>query len=231
MRATLPASLFHSLGFAAALFATASVAQACGGGPPDSASTLPGIGFLRPDVMLLLPILSGTIERPFYSLAGYRTQTLGYSIEANLLGALAANVAGLFGLIVFDFSPMMLGVFGGVSALSMIVKQAWFSRVPREPDGRSPMGMFALATILSTLIIASLPLWMHLFGTDTPSYAMQASALRAVAIVGAAVVTIGTHLYLFTTVRRPSEMPDRRRGFDVLPADSVPLATPAPATT
>lgn len=227
MRVALPSTLLTSLGFAAALFATASVAHACGGGPPDSVSTLPGVGFLRPDVMLLLPILSGAIERPFYSLAGYRTSTLGYSIQANLLGALVANVFGLVGAGIFYYSPLILVIFLGASILSLVIKHAWFSCVPREDGGRSENGMFLFAMIVSTTTIASLPLVMHVFGTDTPSYAMRTHEVRPAFILLTLAVTIVTHVSLFATVKRLSEKPDPRRGFDVLPADAVPLASVA----
>jgi hypothetical protein len=216
--------MLPSAGFAFALFATASVASACGyHGPPDSISTFPGLGFYRPDIALLLPILSGTIERPIYSLAGYRISTLGYSIQANLLAALATNVLGIAGYGMFYYSPLALGVPVVVAALALIIKLAWFSRVPRVDHERRRTGWFVMATILSTITIATIPFWMSVFGTDRQSYAMWVSDFRPYVILMVFIATVATHVKLMG-LKRDVAVEDPRRGFDVM-SPTPPVAT------
>ena len=216
-------NMIPSAGFAFALFATASVTHACAGhGPDDWISTIPGIGFYRPDVMLLLPILAGTIERPIYSAAGYRVATLGYSIQANLLAALAANALGAFDMMMLRGSMLMLFAVLLAPIIAVVVKYLWFTRVPHEDGVPRRVGPFVRATLLSTAVIITLAILMELFGTNRHAYAERTATLRTVAMVVVGVGAIVTHLYLFTTLRRGRPDTDAQRGFDVLLQPSAP---------
>ncbi len=224
MRPSLRATAFWGI-----VLGYATVAHACReySGPPDSVSALPGLAFFRPDLVLLYPVLSGTLERPVYSLAGYRTATWGFSIQANLLASIAAAVFGFFTYALFQYSPLFLFTFVGAPVLAFVVKLLWFGRVPRDDASRPRIGWFALATLLSTLIIATLPLWMFLLGTSTQSWALKTQNWKILAVVGCLVVTPIVHFVLFSTLKRDA-LAEQRRGFEVLtPVVAMPLAIPA----
>lgn len=213
MRRSLP-SLF---GFWFPLLGLATLAHACGiGHPPDSVSTLPGLAFLRPDLLLLFPILAGTIERPFYTLAGYRESTLTFSIQANLIASLVTGAGGLVAIGFLSFSPLFSLYMLCAPVLAILIKLWWFARVPREDDSRSRSGWFIAATIVSTVVIATIPLWMSVFGTDRQSWAWTVRELRPVVILFTVVGAIVTHANAFVRVRRLPAT-DCRRGFEVLP--------------
>lgn len=199
---------------------------------PDRYSATPGFAFIRPDLILLYPILSGTIERPIYSLAGYRTSTWGYSIQANLLGWIASSIFGLVALgLMFSIAGEFV-VLIGTPLFGMVIKMAWFSGVPRDAEKRGALGYFLLATFLSTLTIALLPLWMDLLGTSTWSWAYKTQTLKAIAILVCALSSIVLHINLFVGLKRGGVVADVRRGFEVLPAQGAEpcktvVATPA----
>lgn len=223
-------TLLPSAGFTLAFFATASVAHACGGGPPDSICVIPGVGFFRPDIMLLLPILSGTIERPCYSISGYRVSTLAYSIQANLLAALFSNTLGLATVFLLSESPLILGVPILAVISAMLIKFVWFARVPRDNQQSPHLGVFACATIISSLTIALLPVAMYLLGTDRRSYASRVVRFQPLGAIG--VVTFAGILYtfLFVKVRRIASETHTPRGFEVVKPDDTPTAQPAAIT-
>lgn len=215
---------FATLGLAAA-------AHACGGHfPPDRYSTLPGATLLRPDMLAVLPILSGTLERPFYSLAGHRTHTWAFAIQANLLAYLVAAISGCFSLAMmsgWETLPLLLIPV----AVGLLVKWWWFARVPCEATARSTngrVGLFAFASAFSATMIGLIPLWMTLLGTDTFNWAWKTRDLRAVMILLTLALCSVTLISLFMTYRRPAKPTDEaRRGFDVLPANSeLPVARP-----
>jgi hypothetical protein len=222
MRISTRATAFWGLvlGYAAA-------AHACGYHAPDSISTLPGMGFYRPDLLLLYPILSGTLERPVYSLAGYKVSTLAFSIQANFIASIVIGVAAFFGYaMVYDLSALVFLFAAPVTAIA--IKLWWFNRVPRE-EVRPRIGTFVLATLLSTITIATIPLWRALFGTNTYSYADKVREVRVVVILAVLGITIVTHSLLFAKFSRDAAV-DTRRGFEVLPPDHV-LPTAMPTAT
>jgi len=196
-----------------------SVAHACGGYTPDSISAIPGLGFYKPDLLLLFPILSGVIERPFYSLAGFRVATLGYSIQANLIASLVIGVCGFLGMSLAWRSDAILLIILAAPVAAMLIKLWWFSRVPSDPGPRRRAGWFIAATLVSTFVIATIPLWMHVFGTDRNDWAQRVSAGKPVAIIATLLAAIAIHITLFTRLKRNPRI-DRRRGFEVLPAPS-----------
>lgn len=203
-----------------------ATAHACGYHAPDSISTMPGMGFYRPDLLFLFPILAGTIERPIYSLAGYKVSTLAFSIQANFLASMVIGVVGFVGYAMFYDLWGLLLVFGS-PFIAMGIKLWWFNRVPRE--AASPrVGCFFLATLLSTVIIATIPVWMILLGTNTYSYADKVRDLKAAAILLTFAASILTHCVLFSKFKRDAAV-DGRRGFEVLPSQApVALAEQSP---
>lgn len=224
MRISVRATAFWGL-----VLGYATTVHACGYHIPDSVSTFPGMGFYRPDLLFLFPILSGTLERPIYSLAGYRTSTLGFSIQANFLASMLIGVVGFFAYGALWRSELFLAVLIGAPFIAMAVKLWWFARVPREDHSRGRVGWFFLATLLSTLTIALIPLWMHLLGTDRYSYAEKVQALKVIASVLVLFAAIGTHCMIFSRFRRDSVVRSRR-GFEVLPAtrgSEIPFVVPA----
>lgn len=209
----------------------ATAAHACGVSTPDRYSMYPGMTLIRPDMVVLLPILSGALERPFYALAGYRdlTTTLAFSIQANLLAMLAGVAATIVGI--FAFSSNLHGVsesailglaFVGIPAIGALVKYAWFARVPRDPTPRARGPIFALATLVSTITMASVPFWMHLFGTDTYRYADGIASLQPFAILFVCLASLVTHLFVCSRFSRQARPRIEARGFEVLPV--VPAA-------
>lgn len=202
----------------------ATAAHACGSSIPDSVSTLPGMGFYRPDLLFLFPILSGTLERPIYSIAGYKTSTLAFSIQANFLASIVVGVVGFFGFAMF-YDLSALGLFFAAPFIAMGIKLWWFDRVPREAV-TPRFGHFFLATLLSTVTIALIPVGMALFGTNTYSYADKVRDLKLIVALVTLAATITTHCILFSKFSR-NEAVDRRRGFEVLPSSTgepIPVA-------
>lgn len=224
MRRSVQAAAFGGL-----VLGYCATAQACGFHMPDSFSTMPGMGFYRPDLLFLFPILAGTLERPIYSLAGYKVSTLAFSIQANFLASMLIGVAGFFGYAALYHLAALLLLFGA-PFIAMGIKLWWFNRVPREFSGPR-FGYFFLATLLSTATIATIPVWMMLLGTDRYSYADKVRDLKVLAILVTLGASIVTHWILFARFRR-DEAVDRRRGFEVLsPATVQPalLAELAPS--
>lgn len=217
----------RAMAFWGIVLGSATAAHACMGCTPDRYSAIPGLAFIRPDLILLYPILAGTLERPIYSLAGFRTSTWGFSIQANLLAWIASSV---FGFVAFGtlFFRGELIVFIGAPLIGMLVKMIWFRRVPRDASSRSPIGYFFLATLLSTLVIASLPMWMELLGTSSSSWAYKTRGLKAAAILICVMMSIGVHCAVFGRLKREPPKADVRRGFEVITSEAVPLAIEVP---
>lgn len=205
----------------------ASAAQACGFHTPDRYAMYPGMTLIRPDMVILLPILSGALERPFYRLAGHRdpTSTLAFSIQANLMAMLAGVAAVIAGIILVSWRDVRLPYWviqtAGITSmlvLSAIVKYRWFSRVPRDETVRLHGCWFAVATLVSTGTIALIPFWMSLLGTDTYRYAERISFLKGFAILAVLLASLVTHICLFSSFRRPKREAIVARGFEVGPA-------------
>jgi hypothetical protein len=206
----------------------ATTAMACGAhGPPDSFSAYPGLSFFRPDLILLYPVLSGTLERPFYSRAGYLSHTWAFSVQANLLAAIASSAVGLVMMGLLSNSQLMLSIFVIAPLVSLLVKCWWFRRVPHDGANEPGLRWFLLATILSTGVIASLPFWMGVFGTDRQSWALLVYPLKLIVSLLLFAGMIGLHVHLFRRCRRVAAI--ERRGFEVLfPTGPVPHAMLAP---
>ncbi len=213
------------MAFCGLVLGYATAAHACGShGPPDSISAYPGLAFFRPDLILLYPILSGTLERPIYSAAGFRTATWGYSVQANLLAWIASSLFGFVTAIVFWRADLLVAVYVGAPLVALCVKLAWFRRVPCDGPPGSRFGYFFAATLLSTLLIASLPMWMSILGTGTQSWALKTQPLKLLAGFTCAIAAIVLHVHLFSALRR-DQRADVRRGFEVeTAAQPMPVA-------
>jgi hypothetical protein len=222
--------------FCLTLGLAASAAQACAPSPPDRNAMYPGMTLIRPDMILLLPILSGALERPLYALAGLRepASTLAFSIQANLLAMLAcvaATIAFFFAAASANFgfhSDRMLWwlMWVGLPSIGAGVKYLWLGRLPVDRPSLPIGPVVALATLGSTAAIATIPFWMHLFGTDTYAWADRILIWKAIATVAVLFASAWAHLTLFSRFSRPPRG-DGPRGFEVSDAPALPVAQPA----
>jgi hypothetical protein len=226
----------------AALFLIQSTASACGAHlPPTRYAVVPGGGLIiAPWIGLILPVLTGTLERPIYSAAGYRHHTLWHSIQANLLAMLAMNTVGtagayfVGGLVLPEVAGWTLAILF-ILLLGAAVKWAWFRRVIRESRGNASILVFLLATALSAAGSASMLVWMELLNTNSSAWAEKIIDVQPICIVVSLGLAVCVYVEAFR--RAPRFNPDdtllRYPGFDVLPPphdphdeSSIPQAIP-----
>jgi hypothetical protein len=219
---------------AAVLLGLASQASACTGCTPTRYAVLPGAGLIfAPWIGLILPILTGILERPLYTLAGFKTQTVWYSIQANFLAMWVANTLGTYILMSMPgaVAAAWIEFVAALILISLIAaapKWFWFRRVPREHGATTAYWVFFVASVASGLACASLMVWMSLFGTDLPSWAAKVSDVQPIAILASVFLAICVYVSAFARARRAKRPgADPIRGFEVLPTNSsIPVARP-----
>jgi len=87
---------------------------------------IPGLGFLGPAMGLPLSVLAAVVERPFYTLAGVRRNTIWYSLQANLVslgvGFVGTLVAAPMGDAMYTVWPFL------AVAVSIVVERNYLQR-------------------------------------------------------------------------------------------------------
>lgn len=205
-----------------ALLALAGEAIACMGCSAQSFCCLPGFALIGGHVGLVLPILGGFLERPFFTLAGAHTRGLGFSIQANLLSTLATSFLGLF---------VMAAAWGGGEVLAVLwlpaaivgaslLEYGWLKKPWRRPRRRLNLGWLMLGNLISAIVIACLPILTEIAGMNGYRHYTRIHGSREMV----ALLTLGVCLVIYIAafmstrgVEAGEPMPEEVRGFEVVP--------------
>ncbi len=228
----------RTLGYAGvAMLATSSTAHACGVHISTTTALIPGAGFLAPWVPLTMAILYGFIERPIYSAAGYRTNTLWYSLQANFLTMLSVTLTGL--LVAFVTSGPAHGAGPAIAITILItipvqlvgIKVWWMSGVPRERDlDKSLSGTAVLGTAACAVVTALLPIAMEVIGTSGGTYSWRIRSIQPFAYVLSSIAAVAVVVVSFARAKRTFAAIERH-GFEVIIPGDLPAASAQQATS
>jgi hypothetical protein len=205
--------------FAGGVLLTASAASACSDHSMNSTfAVLPGLSLWGGAAAPAIWLLAALIERPFVTWAGVRKHAIGWSIQANLLAGLGVGVVGF----VLGTAGILWIPFAVVA--SYMIKCAWLGRALPTPShlGRGWIGLGCLA---SGLVIALLPAWRGIVGTDTYAWTWRVQRMDALPAVLLATVAAAAVAMIAAFALTPRERPAHEytgHGFDVLPPTRRP---------
>jgi hypothetical protein len=177
------------------------------------------MGIIVFHIGLLLPILAGVLERPFFTLAGMDRSLVWLSIWLNCLASLLMNVLSLFGLAMFVdgemFAWIAFVVAGGAG-----LKYLWLrKRVAIKP----PMVAFSsllAGSIVSAVVIALLPLMRQILAPWSYSarYIRTIQSFEPIWVLGTLAICIVIYVIAFRRTRHVAAVAEpEQRGFEVIP--------------
>ena len=204
------------------LLALAGHAMACPACSAQTLCVLPGFALIGAHVGLVLPILGGFLERPFFTLAGARVRGLGFSIQANLLSTLVIGVAGGFvlGAAWRGGDGLLLMWFPFAVVLAFLLEWLWLAKPWRRPRRRLKWGWLLLGNILSAIVIAILPLLSEISRSSPYLRVTGLHRTRDTVALLTLIACIIVYVIAFISTRGilvgdPAD--DEPRGFEVIP--------------
>lgn len=207
---------------AAFLAVPATAALACAGCTDSLSTCIPGYGVSGLHVGLVLPILAGFVERPFFSLAGVERSPLLRSLQANVASAVMMAVVAVVLLSIAHSGPLgsfSLGAWAFASIPAAAAVEFGFVRRRVAPErSRRAFLWLLLGNVLSATLILTLPAWRGVFGTDDYWHIHWVGKIRGEVVLGTLAGCAAAYLALLSvSLRRRGGHEASGHGFEVLP--------------
>ena len=197
------------------LSATALVAlpaYACFSCSGASICTLPGLAIFGEHVAPVLPILAAFIERPFLTRMGITERTTSISIAANCNAAVVATISLIPG---FILGPLVIVVAFLVTAATKWLLLRHLTTTPNRC-----FAGFLGASFVSALVIATLPVWSGILGTDRPLYWIpirkHVDLIAPVTLLFCGIVILISFIRAWPVYNRPRTSVEFQPGFEVI---------------
>jgi hypothetical protein len=205
--------------FLTLMMASATV-HACPGCSVGPLRSVPGFWLLSLESGVAVLVLSAFLERPFVTMAGVKQHALAHSIVATALTA-APLFIGAWAMLIVGFNArneFLILIWVPVSILmSASIKYAWLNRKRSIWRGAVKLWPIAVGLLLSSVVVAILPLLQMPFGFGTQRHAANVAPVRPFAAL--LTVAAGFVMVLVTvgSTKQDSVEVPQERGFEILP--------------
>jgi hypothetical protein len=158
---------------------------------------IPGLAVFGPALGLPLSVLAAFLERPFFSLAGVRTNTIWYSLQANFVSLLVGYIATMV-VIPFVMSPIVAFVMlWPFVALAISVATEWKYIQFRNPSHRIAWEPVAVGNVVSAAVCIATLFLVQWLRSQLPRVSISLRAYEDAMTTAVAVVTVGLFVASF----------------------------------